>query len=75
MAITNKEEYKTKLNEFLNLGYSPLDETVVRQMYAETQEGNLSDELILEALREMFPAQSFITQKILNDQRQKYNLS
>lgn len=75
MTITTKEEYKNRLNDFLNSGLSPFDEIVVRHLYAETKEGNFGDELILEALREMFPGQAFITQKILDEQRKKYNLS
>jgi hypothetical protein len=75
MAITNKEEYKSRLTQLINSGHSPFDETVVRELYNETQEGNLSDESILEALRELFPDHPFITQNILNDLRKKYNLS
>ena len=74
MAITNKEEYKNRLNELINLGHSPFDETVVRQLYAETQEGNLSDGEILEVLKEMFDS-PFITERLLDELRQKYNLS
>ena len=74
MAITTKEEYKTKLNEFIDLGHSPFDETVVRQMFDEVQEGNLSDGVVLEALKELFDS-PFITQRMLDDLRQKYNLN
>ena len=74
MAITNKTEYKNRLNEFIDLGHNPFDEIVVRQMFDEVQEGNLSDGTVLEALKEMFDS-PFITQRMLDELRQKYNLN
>lgn len=73
MAITTKEEYKAKFIELVNSGYDPLSPKAIKIMWNEVK-GNLSDDVILECLREIYPGNSLLTLKFINDLKKIHNL-